>query len=331
MFRSLFYLFALTSAALAHQDHLSPAGTMKTASEAFLTSLDEKQKATALLPFTAEERENWHFIPLNDRKGLRLGDLTPAQRPRLFALLDTGLTERGMLTASSIIALEQYLREKEKNPVMRDPEKYFLTIFGEPSASKSWGWRFEGHHLSLNYTIVDGKTVTCTPAFFGTNPAEIREGRFKGQRPLALVEDSARAFVLAVQKAHPEVIFSEKPPRDVISGQERSSKALQPTGIAANKIDKQQRALLQKAIIAATASLGNGTMIPTLIDVKDASFAWAGSTEVGKPHYFRIQAPTILIEYANTQNDANHAHLSIRFPEHDFGRDLLKEHLEQAH
>ena len=337
--RTISVLLLSAAACLAHQGHphRNPAHDMRAAAQALLASLDKKQKAAALLAFDSGERENWHFVPKNDRQGLRLGDLTPAQRPSLYALLDTGLSESGLLTASSIIALEQYLAEKENNPKLRDPEKYFLTVFGEPSPDRSWGWRFEGHHLSLNYTIVDGKTVTYTPAFFGTNPAEIKEGPRKGLRPLGPVEDRARALVRAAVKAHPELVFSQKAPRDIITHQNRTAEGLAPKGIQGKDLPPALREQLRDTIAVVTKHLGAlpeaGDPVSRVLEAEagEAWFAWAGGTEAGQAHYFRIQSPGLLIEYANTQNNANHAHLVLRFPDRDFGRDLLKEHYQTHH
>ncbi|QDV86089.1 DUF3500 domain-containing protein [Planctomycetes bacterium TBK1r] len=329
---SLLLPLLLVSVASAHPGHESnPADEMAAAANAFIQWLTPEQKGKAVLEFKADERENWHYVPF-DRQGIKLSELSPVQDHYAYALLNTGLSQKGFMTATTIMSLEQILREKENRPDVRDPEKYYVTIFGKPGKQGAWGWRFEGHHLSLNYTIVDGK-VAVTPAFFGTNPAEVREGPRSGIRPLGAMEDIARKLGQSLGNA---AVFSDKPPKEILSGQDRTASPPEEQGVKGSDMNSQQRELLL-GVLSEFASNGrqeiSGEAMQKIRDAADnLRFAWAGSTKRGEAHYFRIVMPqAFLVEYANTQNDANHAHATWRLFNGDFGRDLLGEHISQAH
>lgn len=327
----------LTPILSAHEDHspASHADDMVTAADTFLDTLSAEQRKSAVFEFKAEERENWHFIPF-DRKGIILSDLQPEQETLAYALLGSALSTKGLLRATAIMSLEQFLAVQEKDPVKRNPQKYYVAIFGTPKSGSTWGWRFEGHHLSVNVTIVDGKALALTPMFFGTNPAEISEGPRKGLRPLGTIEDRGRVLATALKAAGKPVVFSEKAPRDILTAQERAVTPLKVQGVSTPDMDDKQRDLL-RAIVAAYLENHPADAIAGAVgdmkssDLSKIHFAWAGGLKKGDPHYFRVQGPTFLLEYANTQNDANHAHAVWRDFDGDFGRDLLKEHIEKAH
>ncbi|MDA7882075.1 DUF3500 domain-containing protein [Akkermansiaceae bacterium] len=330
-------ILALTVAStFAHEGHLNDATEdMEKAAKGFLTSLNEEQKKQATFEFKNQERENWHFIPMDDRKGIRFGTLRPHQQHLAFGLLGTGLTQKGLLTATQIMTLEQILADRGEDPEKRNTEKYFISIFGDPSGEKPWGWRFEGHHLSLNFTVA-GDNVLGVPTFFGSNPAELQDGPMKGMRPLGEVEDLARAFAKSLVAAQMSPVFSEKPPGEIITAQTSVAKAPEKLGVSSADFDGEKIKQLS-AIIESVASLRreelNNTALRKVYTVqrKKMNFAWAGSLERGKAHYFRIQGPDFVIEYANTQNDANHAHLVWRDLKNDFGRDLMRKHYAEEH
>jgi hypothetical protein len=176
-----------------------PAGVRMAASaDKLLASLNKEQQAKAALEFDDKERTNWHFVPYQEnkkplRKGLPLQEMNAEQKETALGLLRAGTSGDGYTKATTIMSLENILRELEKNGSnVRDPEWYFFTIFGKPSKTGKWGWRVEGHHLSLNFVIDDAKVVGSTPAFFGANPATIKQGSKKGQRTLPEAEDLAR-------------------------------------------------------------------------------------------------------------------------------------------
>ncbi|MFO1499245.1 MAG: DUF3500 domain-containing protein [Verrucomicrobiota bacterium] len=323
---------ALTTNLRAH----SPAEELSDAATRFLVSLSPEQKAKVSFNFDEDERKNWHFIP-RPRKGLPLKELTPAQRHLASGLLATGLSQRGYVKATTIMSLEDILKELEqgKGPV-RDPELYFLSIFGTPGPQKTWGWRLEGHHLSLNFTI-SGDQVEAAPTFFGSNPAEVRTGPRQGLRVLAAEEDLARALVQALDADQRKVaIYTNTAPADVITGADRKARLLNPEGLSATRMTSAQTNMLWAVVREYVYRTRPDVADKDLQQIVSAgldkvSFAWAGSIERGEPHYYRVQGPTFLLEYDNTQNNANHVHASWRDLPGDFGEDLLRQHYDQAH
>ena len=308
---------------------------MAIAANNFLGALDEGQREKATFEFKGEERTNWHFIP-RARKGLPLKEMTGEQRPLAHALLNAGLSHQGYLKATTIMTLEQILHEMEQGRGnVRDPEMYFFSIFGQPDGHGTWGWRVEGHHLSLNFTIVNG-VATATPSFMGTNPAEVRQGPRKGLRVLAAEEDLARLLVKSLgDELRKKAIFQEKAPADVITGADRKARVLEPKGVAMGELADEQKKLLW-AVIEEYIYWARGELAEKeLAEIKEAGedsiyFAWAGSTERDEGHYYRVQGPGFLLEYDNTQNNANHVHAVWRDLKNDFGDELLK-HYEEAH
>jgi hypothetical protein len=315
---------------------------MAAIAKVFLTSLAPGQKARASFDFADAERENWHFIP-RERKGLPMKDMTPQQRLLAHALLNTGLGLRGAAKAVTIMSLEEVLYQIEgadesKRAAVRekrDPEKYFISIFGEPADKGAWGWRVEGHHLSLNFTIKDGQLLRATPAFMGSNPGEVRQGSLTGLRVLAVEEEMGRELVKSLTPEQFKTAFvATEAPKEMITAAENKVSALSPAGLPDTSLDDKQKAMLTRLIDEYL-----GRMRPEIADearaeIKNSStvyFAWAGGKERGEPHYYRVQGKTFLIEYDNTQNEANHVHSVWRSFDGDFGRDLLGEHVKQAH
>jgi len=298
---------------------------MATAARRVLTALDRDQLAVATFPFDSPERLNWHFIP-RERKGLSIKVMTPAQRALTFGLLHTGLGASGYLKATTIMSLEQILKDIEKGsgPV-RDPELYFLTLFGKPSDRGDWGWRIEGHHLSLNFTLKDGKIVSATPTFFGANPAEVRVGTREGLRTLAEVEDRAlRLMQSLTENQKKKAVVSDTAPKDI-----RAANAPQPPTDAAEGIaftdltDEQQgmlRALVESYIQDLPSDVGKvwGDEIVNQ-GPNNIRFGWWGAADRTQPHHYRIQGPSFLVEFNNTQNNANHVHAVWRSMLGDFG------------
>jgi len=313
----------------------TPAIMAETA-KAFLASLDPEQRARATFQFQDEERFDWHFIP-KERKGLPFKEMTAEQKHLAHALLSAGLSQRGYIKAVSIMSLEDVLRilENGKGPV-RDPERYFFSIFGDPSETGTWGYRVEGHHISQNFTIVNGK-VQDAPSFFGANPAEVREGPRKGLRVLGREEDLGRAFIQSLTAGQKKTaIVSADAPGEILTGASRKAALTgQPSGIAASKLTAQQRELLQNLLDEYCNNVPEQVAQVREEQIKKAGgnlyFAWAGGEQVGEPHYYRIQSPAFLIEYDDTQNGANHIHTVWRDIDGDFGVDLLKEHYQASH
>ncbi len=233
------------------------------------------------------------------------------------------------------MSLEQVLHDMEKTGPTRDPELYYFSLFGKPQAKEPWGWRVEGHHVSLNFTIIDGKAIGGAPAFFGANPANVREGPRKGLRVLAEEEDMGRQLVKSLTDEQKQVaIINKDAPKEVITGNARKAQLEAVTGLAASQMTADQ-----KGALAALVKLYAYRMRPELaaedlrrIEAAGADkvhFSWAGGLEVGMPHYYRIQGPTFLVEYDDTQNEANHVHTVWRDLERDFGEDLLLKHYHE--
>ena len=309
---------------------------MAESAQRFLKSLNPEQRAKAVFNFDDAERLNWHFVP-RARKGLPFKEMSPEQRELATALFKTGFGQRGYAKAQTIISLENILKEIEqgRGPV-RDPELYFFSIFGEPTAKGRWGWRFEGHHLAFNFTIVNGTMVATTPGFFGANPAEVRQGPRKGLRALAGEEDLARALIKALDaNQQATAIFDKVAPKDIISMNSGKADPLSPSGIAAGALSDAQRKMLQALLDEYLSRMPEDVAKERFDKIKRAGlekvhFAWAGELEPNRPHYYRLQGPTFLVEYDDTQNDANHIHSVWRDFEGDFGRDLLRDHYKEA-
>jgi hypothetical protein len=309
---------------------------MTQAAQHFLASLTADQRAKATFTFNHDERLNWHYIP-KERKGLPLLEMTPPQKALAQALLSAGLSQQGYIKAVTIMSLEDVLRIMENDDGnRRNPEKYYFSIFGEPSDTGTWGFRVEGHHLSQNFTVVNGK-VSDAPSFFGANPAEVREGPRKGLRTLAAEEDLGRDLLESLTPEQKKVaIVTTEAYKDILT--EASRKAAlegQPSGLSATKMTKKQFDLLETLIASYAQNLPDQLAQARMEQLKKAGtnvfFAWAGVEERGGPHYYRIQAPAFLIEYDNTQNNANHIHSVWRDFNGDFGLDLLALHYQASH
>ena len=284
--------------------------------------------------FKDEERFNWHFFP-KERPSIAFDHMQEGQRKLAHAFVASGLSREGYEKAMRIMYLEQILFEQSGSDV-RKPGDYHITVFGEPSNQGAWGWRLEGHHLSMNFTLNNGEVVSYSPFFMGTNPAEVKEGAFKGLRVLGQEEDWARELVKSLngdQRA--KAVYSAVAPGDVLSAAVPFIEPLPNEGVAFSQLTSQQQA---KAfdIIALYAH----RLKPSVADVEmeeiramkldELYFAWAGSLERGQGHYYRIQGPTFLIEFNNTQGNGNHAHSVWRDPRNDFGVQSLSSHYKNS-
>jgi hypothetical protein len=322
------------TAALADKD--SPKEpTMYKAVTDFVATLDIEQKQKALMPFNSDERLNWHYVPM-ERKGLHYKNMNPEQQQAAHALLLVGLSKTGYKKIEAIRQLELVLKEMEHGSPTRDPELYYFTIFGEPAARGTWGWRYEGHHVSLHWTVVKGKIVASSPQFLGTNPAEVRSGPQKGTRVLAAEEDLGRALVKSFNaEQRKAAILSETAPGDIISAALRKAAILEDRGIAYHELTKEQQgifiSLLEEYAMVQVPEIAHKRLDAVhRAGLENVKFAWMGGIDRGQPHYYRIQGTTFLVEYDNTQNDANHIHAVWRDFAGDFGADLLALHYHTA-
>ena len=331
-------LLAVCGCALlaAAYERTTQQGIMTTAARAYLSALTPELRARTLFSFSSDERMNWHFVPL-ERKGVALREMTSAQKHLAEALLSAGLSQQGVIKAHTIMSLDQILKEMEqgKGPE-RDPEKYYVSIFGEPSDQGVWGYRFEGHHISLNFTIANGR-IASSPSFFGDNPAEVKEGPRAGLRALMREEDIGRELVHALDDGQRATAIVDKTAyKDIITFDSRKA-ALNghPNGLPVSRMNAKQKAILDDLVNEYASNfppqIANWRMDQFHKTEANAFFAWAGGIDKGQPHYYRIQTPAFLIEYDDTQNNANHIHSVWRDFNGDFGEDLLAEHYQASH
>lgn len=305
------------------------------AAQSFLASLSQLERKSCQLSFENDERENWHFVPIK-RKGFALQLMSDEQRVLVADLLKTCLSEEGVRKVEDIRQLEAILTILEKRAPdnnYRDPDLYFVSIFGEPADSSIWGWRFEGHHLSLNYTYAN-EGITVTPQFMGANPAEIPIGDSKGKRVLAQEEDQARALVQSLNEAQlGTALIAKRAYPEIITGNDRRVALDDYEGLSYTQlVESQQMALIDLIQLYLNNNKDKIAQAHWKViqeaGVEKLHFAWAGGVEKGEKHYYRIHGPRLLIEYDNTQNGGNHVHSVCRDPSNDFGEDALRQHYE---
>ena len=325
-------LLALLAGSVVAQ---TSAARMRASMERVLAAMPEKNHAQAMRPFEDRDRTDWHYTP-RSRNGVSFKEMDPPARDAVHALLRTALSAPGYRKVVNIIELEIVLREIETFGWMRDPERYHLTVYGAPDPAQRWGWRFEGHHLSLNFTLAGDKVAVDAPSFFGANPATVASGARKGLRALGEEHDAGWALLESLGEAQRrEAVFEARTYGDIVTGSKDKVEPLAAAGIAAAKLDEKQRALLWKLIELYAGNFEPGLAQARLARAKQGGiealrFGWAGSTERGKSHYYRVQGPLFLIEYDASQNDGNHIHTVWRDFTGDFGRDLLREHYALA-
>jgi hypothetical protein len=299
-------------------------------------------------PFTDTARSDWSYVP-RSRSGVAWRDMNAAQREATTQLLHSALTDAGVDKAQAIMALEIALRELETVSRSRDPHNYAIALFGspEPSSSKppaAWGWRIEGHHLSLHFTLLGDRYVSTLPQFMGANPALVprdiapgpagEAGPRKGVRVLGEEEDLARQLLAALTPAQrSSALFSAQPYGDIVSKNARQLSPLSPVGVSLNELSAAQQALLLKLVTAFAAHLQPALLEARLTRVRAGNlstirFGWAGSVVPGEPYYFRIAGATFLIEFDNS--GGNHVHSVWRDAEGDWGRDILADHYRRA-
>jgi hypothetical protein len=330
---------------------------MTAAAQEYLNTLSPQLKNKAMIPFDAwEERSNWHFIPtltpsspislqrnLHERRGVSIREMNYEQRLAAHALLHSALSTQGYLKATGIMFLEEVLRATEtalgtdpKIVALRDPELYFFTIFGKPSEDAPWGWRVEGHHLSLHFASPTNELVATTPMFMGTNPAVVSHGTHAGASVLAAEGGIARELLKSLNNQQlAQAIIEATAPQNIVTGNSRKVSLGRPVGIPASKLIGAPRELLirlvQEYINNWRSDFADRELKRiTSFGVERIHFAWAGSTEPGKPHYYRIHSPKLLIEYDNTQDNVNHIHTVYRDLENDFGIDMLRQHYKKG-
>ncbi|WP_219417815.1 DUF3500 domain-containing protein [Pseudonocardia nigra] len=348
------------------------ADRMSDAADAVLAGLDGDRRGTVGRPWTEaadEERRRWFYTP-TDHGGLAVADMTAGQYRRTMRLVATGLSEAGYATVTTVMGLENLLDGTEgfAGPDFgrergRDPGQYQLRIVGSPG-DRVWGWRFGGHHVSLNNLVVDGELVSATPCFLGANPATAPLLGSAALRPLGAVEDLARELIRSLDEAlRACAVLSPHAPADLVTanrsrvvpgsrvapgpfrdgrhgpaaagGDDGATDAAveltaQPRGVPGSALDPGQRELLLMVLRCYTGrvpeALAEREARRYAESLDEVHVAWAGSVEPGEACYYRLQGPRLLVEYDNSQTAANHAHSVWRDPEGDFGADVLAAH-----
>ena len=312
-----------------------PGRQLKTFADSFLGTLNDEQKATAVMEFDSPQRVDWHFIPKKTRKGMVMREMNAAQKTAALRLVRAALSEAGYNKASKIMQLEGVLNKLEGDGGNweRDPEKYYLTIFGSPSNDDAWGLSFEGHHLSLNFVCRDGQVVNSTPQFFAANPATVMEdvpGPIKrGTRVLRDEEQIGFELVNSLEdKQRDQAIVADQAPKEIRFAGDAQVDVGEPEGIPMNQLNETQQRLLKNLVLTYVDAVADkvAKRRRETIDRNgwdNIHFAWAGATKPGIGHYYRIRGTDFLIEFVNTQadaagNPANHIHAVWRDLTGDF-------------
>ena len=341
-------LVGLAETAMAQREIPSSsaiASSMRESAERMLVALPEGQRSKAARPFDDSDRVDWHYTP-RSRNGISLKELDARGRDAAHALLKTALSAVGYRKVVNIIELELVLREMETFGLMRDPERYHITFYGAPGRTERWGWRFEGHHLSLNFTLAGDRLVVDTPSFFGANPATVPSGPKKGLRTLGEEHDAGWRVLDSLSDAQRrEAVISTRTYGDIVTSNRAKVEPLEAAGIPGAKLDEEQRALVWKIVELYASNFEPGLAEARLARARQGGleslrFAWAGSTMRGAPHYYRVQGARFLIEYDASQDGGNHIHTVWRDFTGDFGlelpakgafgRDLLHDHYASA-
>jgi hypothetical protein len=350
----------MISAAMAVYHHAQSSADLVATTNAFLKSLTPEQAAKARFEFGSEERKNFHYTPYPQRQGLQLKEMVQFQRDLVSAMISAALSRKGAMKANTIRSMEQILGVVEAanrargaaNPpaggarggrggggggINRDPELYTVAVFGEPGDGR-WGWRFEGHHVSVNLTMDKGNYVAAAPTFFGANPAEVREGPRAGLRVLAAEEDLARRLMgmLTADQKKTATITRHWEGNDILSAEKLKFEIGNPAGLQASKMTAPQKEALMALIGEYANRVSPEAAMKTLNDVRgnglnNVYFSWIGTETKGQAHYYRVHAPDWVIEYENSQNNANHIHSTLRDFKNDFGQDTLRTHLIVDH
>jgi hypothetical protein len=320
------------------------AGRMQTAALEFLASLNDMQRRTATLPFGDDRRYIWDYRPPEStpRNGLRLINMTADQQRKALALLDIGLSIRGAHQVRQIFDLEVPLLANERmegrvTPFIRHPEHYAVCVFGDPAGRLPWAWHIGGHHVALHFTVVGGDRIASVPLFFGANPAEVRHGPTAGQRTLADEEDLARTLVRGLPADQKKIaIISSTAYPDILTDKYRVANAFAPPrGLPFTRMPGEQRELLARLVRHYVERTNDELSSPYWrkleAELDLVTFAWTGGEEPGQGHYYAIKGPSFLIEYDNTQNEANHIHSVLRDISGDWGEDILARHYAESH
>lgn len=311
---------------------------MATAMLNLIEAVPRGQRPRLVFGFEDRRRRDWHYIP-RGRPGLALRDMAAPQRDLVWTLLAIALSDRGLTQVRGIVTLEGVLGELTGARSFRDPTNYAIAVFGDPAGRGPWGWRFEGHHLSLNFTVAPGQGVAVTPGFMGVNPETVppRHHHHGGLRVMAREQDDAFRLLGSLSGTQRrQAILQADSFGDILTGPGREASLSRFQGVALSLLGDAQRNAAMALADLYIGRLANPAADRLRQRIRAAGaerihFAWAGASGPGRPHYYRLHGPALLIEYDNTQNGANHAHSVLHDPSDGFGADLLRRHRERDH
>ncbi|MFQ6027852.1 MAG: DUF3500 domain-containing protein [Dehalococcoidia bacterium] len=320
--------------------HSQVTAHMAEAASKWLDSLSAEQKAKGTFHYLDGERMLWYYPPLN-RHGLPLRDMNARQRELALQIMATTLPAQSYQQALDIIDHELILGplEVEEDAVtfVRDPELYYWTVFGEPGGSDPWGWRVEGHHISIHFSIWGNQVIAMTPFFYGANPAEVRKGDKNGLRILGHREDLAIELggsLDAGQRA--KAIIHDKAPWDIISYNATRMPIHDEEGLEGVQMSGTQKEILMSLIAEYVNQVHPDLAREKLESIRKEGLdhfrlVWAGATDRSRDHYYRIHGGDFVVEFDNIQNGANHIHSVWRDVQNDFAIDVLSEHRLMYH
>jgi hypothetical protein len=310
-------------------------GSAARAARDFLAALSPQLRKAASFPANAPERTAWNYVPM-DRVGVSMLQLDDAQSEKLGPLLASALSPGGLLTARDVIKHENILRRVETeagiDATRRDPGRYYTAVFGTPATAAPWAWRFEGHHLSVNVTQLPGQPPIVAPLFVGANPAIVKNGPNVGYRMLAAEEDLGRELVKMLSAEQRKIaMLQDEAFGEIVTRNDPKVAALETQGLAAADMSAGEQAQLRRVLDLYIGRMNEASAKEQWARIEGAGFGklrfgWAGGIEPGDKHYYRIHGPTMLVEYDDTQNGANHIHTVYRDLERDFGGDALRAH-----
>jgi hypothetical protein len=308
------------------------------AGSALLASFSTAQRSEALFPAASEKRMQWDYRP-GERVGVPLKEMDSSQQKLALALLASGLSPDGYGKAVKIMSHEKILGQMEGagGRHLRDPHLYYVAFFGTPSDEPSWAWRIEGHHLSVNFSITSDSKIAPTPHFMGVNPARVFKGPHAGLRILRAEEDTARTLLTSFDaKRIARAVVDSEAPADIITRWEPRVKPEEPVGLPLQEMTEDQAQSLMDLVSVYITRMPDEVADIQMNRIEKGGrgyihFAWAGSAVAGEPHYYRVHGPSFLVEYDNTQNNANHIHTVWRDFTTDWGDDLLESHYVDSH
>ncbi len=342
---------------LASVVQAQPTASVESTVGQFLSTLSADELKQTTYAFNDTLRHKWTNLPVGmvPRAGIQYGALSDKSRMAFHRVLTALLSSQGYLKTTSIMQLDDilntlYQQAFDKGEINQKTltqmqnlkwahGNYYISVWGKPQGKEPWGMNFGGHHLALNVTVKDNSLV-ASPFFYGTDPSEVKSAKYAGLRVLSKEEDYGFKLInMLSESQRTKAILMQAVPKDILTNPNSSQRITSYSGIAAGEFSEEQKTMLQLLIQEYIHNFEHETahrLFDKLLKtgLEKVYFAWVGSLENNKPHYYVINAPDFLIEYDNVgfQNDGNHIHAILREKGNDFGEDLLRQHyLETKH